>query len=200
MNAPLADPAPPCPRPATGRHRLPALLFFSTVFVAVAVDLAMDADHGAGTFHLLVEAVLMAVSAAGAVTLWIDLRNVRREVGWLESEVDTLQGSARAARKEAERWREEASDLLRGLRATIHAQFDRWGLTDAEREVAFLLLKGLSHREAARVRSTSERTVREQAQAVYRKAGLAGRSELAAFFLEDLLVPPRQEGGVAAPS
>jgi DNA-binding NarL/FixJ family response regulator len=53
-----------------------------------------------------------------------------------------------------------------------------------------LLLKGLSHKEIAAVRSTSERTIREQARAVYRKAGLPGRSALSAFFLEDLLLPP----------
>ena len=71
----------------------------------------------------------------------------------------------------------------------IDAQFDRWALSSAEREVALLLLKGLSHKEIAPLRGCSERTVRHQARAVYRKAGLAGRIELAAFFLEDLLVP-----------
>ncbi len=35
----------------------------------------------------------------------------------------------------------------------------------------------------------SERTVRQHAIAVYSKSGLAGRAELAAFFLEDLLLP-----------
>jgi DNA-binding NarL/FixJ family response regulator len=65
-------------------------------------------------------------------------------------------------------------------------------LTPAEAQVGVLLLKGLSHKEAAEVRNTSERTVREQARSLYRKADLAGRSELAAFFLEDLLLPRRQ--------
>lgn len=39
----------------------------------------------------------------------------------------------------------------------------------------------------SRRRGTSERTVREQARSAYQKAGLRGRSELAAFFLGDLL-------------
>jgi DNA-binding NarL/FixJ family response regulator len=52
-----------------------------------------------------------------------------------------------------------------------------------------LLLKGLSHREIGELRRTSEATVRQQALAVYRKAGLRGRTELSAFFLEDLLLP-----------
>jgi hypothetical protein len=34
-------------------------------------------------------------------------------------------------------------------------------------------------------------TVRQHAVAVYRKSGLAGRAELSAFFLEDLLLPHR---------
>jgi DNA-binding NarL/FixJ family response regulator len=55
--------------------------------------------------------------------------------------------------------------------------------------VAFLLLKGLSLKEVAGVRNTSEKTARVQSMAVYAKAGISGRSELAAFFLEDLLPP-----------
>jgi len=61
-------------------------------------------------------------------------------------------------------------------------------LTPAEREVGLLLLKGLSHKEAA-TRATSETTIRQQALAIYRKSGLRNRSELSAFFLEDLLLP-----------
>jgi len=68
-------------------------------------------------------------------------------------------------------------------------QFDRWGLTPAEREVALLQLKGLRHKAIAELRNTSERTVRQQALAIYRKSGLSGRTDLAAFFLEDLLLP-----------
>ncbi|MCZ7679332.1 MAG: hypothetical protein M5U28_11460 [Sandaracinaceae bacterium] len=55
--------------------------------------------------------------------------------------------------------------------------------------MCLLLLKGLSLKEIAAARDTGERTAREQARAVYRKSGLSGRAELAAFFLEDLLAP-----------
>ncbi len=93
------------------------------------------------------------------------------------------------ARSEGKRWRNEARAHLNGLGHAIEAQFSRWSLTGAEREVALLLLKGLTTREVAAVRSVSERTVREQARSVYAKAGLSGRSALSAFFLEDLLAP-----------
>ena len=75
--------------------------------------------------------------------------------------------------------------------AGIERQFERWDLPVAEKDVALLLLKGLSYKEIAIARDTSERTVREQGRAVYRKSGLGGRSELSAFFLEDLLLPHR---------
>ena len=61
------------------------------------------------------------------------------------------------------------------------------------------MLKGLSLKEIAALRSTSERTVREQARAVYRKSGLSGRSALAAFFLEDLLLPMVDDAPATAP-
>lgn len=93
------------------------------------------------------------------------------------------------ARIQGQRWRSESRTLLNGLGEAIDAQFTRWNLTEAEREVALLLLKGLSTKEIAAVRAGSERTAREHARAIYSKAGLTGRAALSAFFLEDLLAP-----------
>jgi DNA-binding CsgD family transcriptional regulator len=93
------------------------------------------------------------------------------------------------ARVQGQRWRTESRTLLNGLGEAIEGQFSRWNLTEAEREVALLLLKGLSSKEVATVRAVSERTVREQARSIYSKTGLTGRAALSAFFLEDLLAP-----------
>jgi DNA-binding CsgD family transcriptional regulator len=95
------------------------------------------------------------------------------------------------ARQEGAVWREHVKDLLQGLGSAINAQFDRWNLTPAEKDVALLLLKGFSHKEVAQLRSSGERTVRQQALAVYRKSNLSGRASLAAYFLEDLLLPSK---------
>ena len=93
------------------------------------------------------------------------------------------------ARLQGLRWRTESRGILNGLGEAINTQFGRWNLTDAEREIALLLLKGLSHKEVATIRAVSERTVREQSRSVYTKSGLSGRTALSAFFLEDLLAP-----------
>ncbi len=93
------------------------------------------------------------------------------------------------ARIQGQRWRAESRALLDGLGQAIDTQFGRWNYTEAEREVALLLLKGLSTKEIAAIRGVSERTVREQARSIYSKSGLTGRAALSAFFLEDLLAP-----------
>jgi putative tricarboxylic transport membrane protein len=74
-----------------------------------------------------------------------------------------------------------------GMNAQVEREFNRWELTDAERSIAHLMLKGLRFKDIARARKTSDRTVRQQAQAIYRKAGLDGRTDLAAYFLDSVL-------------
>ncbi len=66
----------------------------------------------------------------------------------------------------------------------IDIDFDEWKLSGAEADIAWFMLRGLPLREIATLRGTSERTVRQQAQAIYRKAGLEGRSDLAGRVLE----------------
>ena len=83
---------------------------------------------------------------------------------------------------------------MRGLRQGISDQFDDWGLTPAEREVGLLILKGLSYKEIAVLRDVSEKTVRQQSFAIFRKGRLSGRAALSAYFLEDLLIPPPTQG------
>lgn len=92
-----------------------------------------------------------------------------------------------AARREGGRWRAAAAAHVSGLSRAIATQFQTWGLTDAEADVAGLMLKGLSHREIAALRHCSEVTVRQHATAIYRKSGLPNRAQLTAYFLEDLL-------------
>jgi DNA-binding CsgD family transcriptional regulator len=104
-------------------------------------------------------------------------------------EHQTLLQDLEIARIQGQRWRSESRALLNGLGEAIEAQFSRWNFTEAEREVALLLLKGLSLKEIAAIRVTTERTVRAQARSLYAKAGLTGRAALSAFFLEDLLAP-----------
>ncbi len=189
----------PARKPALDARRHPFSLWGPAAICALTAasiggDVAADVAAGTRPSHLVLEGVAMGLSLVGLGVMWSQLRRTEARARDLEIDLD-------GTRADLARWRAEAQDALRGLRTAIDRQFERWALTPAEREVALLLLKGLSHKDVAEARSTSERTVRQQALSVYRKAGLAGRAELAAFFLEDLLLPTSpaaSAGGVPA--
>jgi len=164
------------------RPLIAALILFAAIGGLIATDIASDLAEGTSSSHIVIEASAMAIALSGAAFLFLQLRAAQRERRRLGQDL-------RVAREEADRWRGEARELLAGLGAAVGKQFERWGLTPAEQEVGLLLLKGLSHKEIADVRTTSERTVRQQSLSLYKKAGLGGRAELAAFFFEDLLLP-----------
>ena len=69
----------------------------------------------------------------------------------------------------------------------LEERFAEWGLTPSERDVALFSIKGLSTADIAGLRSTSEGTVKAQTNAIYRKAGVSGRSQLLSLFIDDLM-------------
>ncbi|HEV8692403.1 MAG TPA: LuxR C-terminal-related transcriptional regulator [Ideonella sp.] len=143
-------------------------------------------EPGMSPFELLLELLKTTPIVIACVGMVLLFQRTRRQ----QDEHQALLRDVEAARLQGQPWRAESRLLLNGLGHAIDQQFRLWSLTDAEREVALLLLKGLSSKQIATVRNSSERTVREQARAVYAKAGLNGRAALSAYFLEDLLAPP----------
>lgn len=173
---------------------------FGTMTILAGFDLALDLKERLSLKHTLIEESIFVVGLAGLFLIGTRLlRTLKRERAFksaslsreeaLRSEAAGLVERLAATEREATHWKQEAGALLEGLGVAIDAQFGRWGLTRAERGVALLLLKGLSHKEIAQIRTVSEATVRQQSQGVYRKAGVSSRNDLAAFFLEDLLLP-----------
>jgi len=75
----------------------------------------------------------------------------------------------------------------------LEERFLEWGLTPAERDVALFAIKGMSTAEISVLRATSEGTVKAQTNAIYRKAGVSGRSQLLSLFIDDLM---RDDGTV----
>jgi DNA-binding CsgD family transcriptional regulator len=176
-------------RELTSEGRLTAgvLLAFAAVALLAALDLASDLGRTTVS-HVAAEGTVFLV---GAVVMARRLGRVLQNAREVQQEALALAEQLKATEAEAARWRDEAHDLLQGLGAALDRQFERWALSPAEKEVALLLLKGLSHKELAEVRAITEATARQQARAVYKKGGLSGRNDLAAFFLEDLLLPER---------
>lgn len=164
--------------------RVVLVLVLVATILGGGVDLMLDAPDSWTSPHVLYEITLIAGAALTAAWLWR---------GWWRSQRDLAITQHALAERAAERdsWRSNAESLLAGLGAAIDEQLSAWGLTPVEREVALLLLKGQSHKQIAYTTNRSERTVRQHAVAVYQKSGLAGRAELAAFFLEGIPNPAR---------
>ena len=170
--------------PPEGETALERPLVFILLAIAIggAIDLALDAPSDWRSPHVVYELFLIAGALVAAAWLW------RR---WRGAERDNVRLTGLIAERQAERdaWRGNAEQALAGFAAAIDRQLTAWQLTPAEREVAILLLKGKSHKEIAAGSGRSERTIRQHAAAAYEKAGVAGRAELAAFFLTDLPIP-----------
>ena len=87
---------------------------------------------------------------------------------------------------ERDLWRKKHEDAIHGIQEAVTGQFKNWGFSSSEIEVALYIIRGYSHRQIAGILEKSERTVRNQSINIYKKSGMTGRNELAAFFLEDL--------------
>ena len=165
-----------------GRFRWILTALLGAIATGGAVDLILDAPRSLWSLHVLFESAMLVLSLSAVAYLWIGWRDASQAVARTRSQLEE-----RAAERDA--WRARAEKILRGLGEEIDRQLQDWDLTPAERETALMLLKGFGHKEIAALQQKSERTVRQHAVSVYRKSGLAGRAELSAFFLEDLLLP-----------
>jgi DNA-binding CsgD family transcriptional regulator len=133
------------------------------------VDVALDLAETA----LLVGAMVAIAFAAARLTA-------------LGAETRAMRDRLDRALVQGAEWRASRAAEIAALGEAIRVEFRAWGLTPAEADVAGLLLKGAAMKEIALARDTSEATIRQQAQAIYRKSGLGGRAELQAYFLDGL--------------
>lgn len=175
------------------------LLAAAVLLLAIggAVDLATDARTVWHSAHAVFELTLMALGIGIALYLWHGWWRASRSLANAHRVLAERQAAMLAER---EAWRRSARSSLDELARAIDAQLDAWKLTPAEREVALLLLEGHGHKQVAALTGRSERTVRQHAVSVYQKAGLSGRAELAAFFLEGLTTRARAERRAGAPA
>lgn len=149
------------------------------IIAAALVDLWADLAAGGSWRHLIQEMFILLVSAVAFGYLFYNLRRQHIELARLRT--DLAQSKQRYAASE------QLVNARQQMGRLIAAQFQTWELTASEQEVALLLLKGLSFREIAEIRDTLEKTVRQQASSIYRKAGVSGRASFAAWFIEDIL-------------
>jgi DNA-binding CsgD family transcriptional regulator len=145
-----------------------ALSTICTAFFAmdVAGDLLFDNDFPGGKLHLGLEIFVVIISVSAFSFHILELSRLVRKHKKINTQVRIASG--------------EFADVIEEL-------FVSWQLTPAERDVAMLLVKGLSFGGIAESRNAKEGTVKAQANAIYRKASVSSRHELVALFLDELL-------------
>lgn len=134
-------------------------------------DVARDIieGHSTSAFYLLMETLATISLIAAAV---MEARALRR----MQMEQSQAARSIQVARGE--------------LQNVIDAYFRDWGLTPAEADVAGLTIKGCSITEVADMRGSRDGTVKTQLNAIYRKAGVTGRTQLVSLLIDDLMGAP----------
>lgn len=178
----MPEPTSSTPTEQHDRHQRVLILVLLTLSIGTVLDLVFDKPETLMSLHVLFEVTLAMIGLGAVLFFWRRLRASNAVLAQTRRQV-----AARSA--ERDQWRRRAETILRGLGVEIDHQFKAWALSPTESETALMLLKGLELKEIAALQGKSERTVRQHAIAVYRKSGLSGRAELAAYFLEDLLLP-----------
>lgn len=161
----------------------------------LALEVVTETDEIAPV-DVMMDALSLALTIGAAVGVGLLTQRLHAQ----HEERVALLRDLETARAEGNGWRSKVRSHLAGLKAGIDMQFEEWGMTAAEREVGLLILKGLSHKEIAALRATTEATVRQQAQAIYRKSSLPGKTAFSAYFLEDIFAPDGAIGVAAAPA
>lgn len=156
-----------------------SLTIYSLIFIVSLVNIIMDwQDMGGFNSHILFEVIVGLIALLAFGILFV----------WHLKQMAALKKSLTNTEKQLNHSRIQTQKLMGEFSKIIQTQFDNWQLTKSEKEVALLLLKGLTLDEIAGVRETREKTVRQQASNLYKKAHLSGRHELVAYFFEDLLI------------
>jgi DNA-binding CsgD family transcriptional regulator len=162
--------------------RLLFVLLTMLALVISGVEVFNEFINGEPVFDMLDDLALFTIALLVANGLLTEVMRHRRAVADLQQQLSDARGKLQQVD-------ERSRSIGRQYREVMQKQFDVWALTQSEQEIVISLLKGLSFREIAAMRETREKTVRQQATGIYRKAGLNGRHELAAWFFEDLLDP-----------
>lgn len=164
--------------------KLLAKLWLPITFIVILflIDISLDINERINPKHLAIEfliyLVIIYIAYIGYGFYKLDKKSI-----------NAVKENISENHTELKFWQNQNKTLIDGLSIKIHEQFKQWGLTQAETDVALLIIKGFSLEEIAGLRGTSERTIRDQAASVYHKAKLKNRIELSAYFLEELLAP-----------
>ena len=152
------------------------LLIMTLNIMDVLTDITLEVP----LWHIIEEIVIVLLSGALAGFIMYDMHMRTKRLRHLTSSLNEAESKVH---KITERFKEARREYFE----IIQQQFDDWNLSQSEKEVALLMLKGLNFQEISTIRNTKVKTARHQASSIYSKSGLEGRHELSAWFIEDFI-------------
>lgn len=162
----------------TGKFWTPAYAFvLATIALAEGVETVFDLATEGLSVHAAMDLAMIPLVLVGVYYI----------ASTASKSVQTAREHMEQAQADLTDFRQKNENILLKMRSAVHEQFAAWKLSRAEVRVAELLIRGYSSKEIAEELGKSERTVRNQAISLYRKAGLTGRGDLSAFFLSDIM-------------
>jgi len=161
------------------KERTIATTVFLFLIIAVVTDLALDGFAALEMEEVVIECLIIFLCLAGLSALNLSVLHKSKRLKRVELQASSLEA-------QLEEFKQNKQTFIDDFQAFIDLHFKNWGLTQSQKDVGTLLVKGLNFEEIANIRGTKSATVRNQAHKIYDKSGLVGRHELAAYFLEEL--------------
>jgi len=141
-------------------------------FDAIVTDIMLGPDRPSGLD--LVKELQPSGAPVLVITAFADLSRVKEALN--HGAIYLLEKPFRA--EELNRALESVWEEPKGLGHFVDRALERAELTAKEREVARLLLKGLSTKEMASVTGNTEKTLKHHIASIFHKFGVASRAEL----------------------
>ncbi len=148
--------------------------------IVIAVNISDFFEDGLNQEDAWIKVLTTGLSLWGIIMSIRQMKSRFNEISALHKKIEESESSLKLTGEKLKQIGKEYSKYL-------HKQFDAWKLSPSEKEIAVLMLKGLSFVEIAEARDTKEKTVRQQASALYKKTNVSSRHEFSAWFFEDML-------------
>ena len=162
------------------RQNIKEIVIIILFLIVVIINISDFFEDGIYQEDAWIKLLTTGLSLWGIIMSLRQMKTRSNEISGLHQKVEDTENNLELTHEKLRQIGKEYSKYL-------HKQFDAWGLSPSEKEIAILLLKGLSFGEISEARNTKEKTVRQQASALYKKTNVSGRHEFSAWFFEDML-------------
>lgn len=165
--------------PNVKRDYLFTIVFVGGLVSITIYDIIKDIKDGIPFDHWVHELVIASLSIL-FIFYKIYIAFIR------DNKIKNMEDKITQQNSEINYYKERVKTFKHEFAEIIDNQFKIWGFTKSETDIALLIIKGLSMKEIAELRGSSEATVRQQSISIYKKSKTENRIQLSAYFLEDL--------------